>query len=209
MKRSSILLAALAGAAFAAPAAAQRYDAYDDGYEEIVVCESVKKRMAYCEADTRDGVHLVDQLSKTRCVENENWGYDRGRIWVDQGCAARFGLGGKSRYGDARDRRDGAWRDDRRDQRNRDPRYDARRVEPAPMPYQGQGRITVICESKDNRRRYCPVDLRDRVVSVYANISTIPCDQKRNWDYDQGGIWVDGGCRAEFSVAAAGLLHPR
>jgi len=99
MKRNLSL--AFTVAAFAAAAStgahAQRYAGYDDGYAEVVTCESIKKRVAYCEADTRDGVHLLDQFSKASCIEGETWGYDRGRIWVDGGCAGRFGLGGEGR----------------------------------------------------------------------------------------------------------------
>lgn len=172
-------------------------------YAEIVRCESIEKRIAYCEvaATTRDGVHLVSQLSDASCVEGRSWGYERGRIWVDRGCAGEFGVGGAARYSDGR----GGGRGDygrERDRRERD-RYDDDR------PYQGRGRELVACESKDNRRRYCAADLRGRRVAVYQNISRIPCEEGRNWGFDDGGVWVDGGCRAEFGITSAGLLQPR
>ena len=73
MKRNLTLAFALAavGAAASPGAHAQRYAGYDDGYAEVISCESIKKRIAYCEADTRDGVHLLEQFSKAACIEGE------------------------------------------------------------------------------------------------------------------------------------------
>ena len=31
------------------------------------------------------------QISDTRCIENNNWGQSRGTLWVSSGCRARFG----------------------------------------------------------------------------------------------------------------------
>jgi hypothetical protein len=33
---------------------------------------------------------LERQLSDARCIRGDNWGVDRGGIWVDRGCAAEF-----------------------------------------------------------------------------------------------------------------------
>jgi hypothetical protein len=87
MKRTSIFLLALA---CAAPAVAQRYPAYAEGYRAVVTCESVKKRLAYCEADTRDGVRLLEQFSKAACVEGRTWGTDQRGLWVSNPCQAEF-----------------------------------------------------------------------------------------------------------------------
>lgn len=35
-------------------------------------------------------VYLVKQLSSAPCVEGRSWGYDRSKIWVDDGCRADF-----------------------------------------------------------------------------------------------------------------------
>ncbi len=35
-------------------------------------------------------VRVQRQISKTRCVEGRNWGWNRAGIWVDQGCEAEF-----------------------------------------------------------------------------------------------------------------------
>jgi hypothetical protein len=60
-----------------------------------VVCESAKGNREVCAAETGNGVVLVQQLSKTACVRNENWGVDpeRDLVWVDHGCRAEFLLG--------------------------------------------------------------------------------------------------------------------
>ena len=56
----------------------------------IVRCESIDYQDGYCNAETHRGVRLVRQLSDSPCQLGRNWGYDRGGIWVDQGCAAVF-----------------------------------------------------------------------------------------------------------------------
>ncbi len=60
-----------------------------------VVCESRENDREVCAADTSNGVVLVQQLSKTNCVEGASWGFDldRDQIWVNHGCRAEFFLG--------------------------------------------------------------------------------------------------------------------
>jgi hypothetical protein len=70
-----------------------RDDDYDgSGYYggRRFVCDARGDGYRYCRADTRGGVRLVQQLSKTRCRQNDTWGYDRGGVWVDRGCRAEF-----------------------------------------------------------------------------------------------------------------------
>ena len=58
------------------------------------------------------------------------------------------------------------------------------------------GRIT--CESIGYRYRYCNADTRGRV-SLAREVSTGNlCRQGTGWGFDNGGIWVDRGCRGEF-----------
>lgn len=58
-----------------------------------VTCASDNGRRKYCEADTRDGVRLVRQISSSACRLNETWGFDQRGIWVDRGCGAEFQVG--------------------------------------------------------------------------------------------------------------------
>lgn len=55
----------------------------------IVRCES-DGGYRRCRADTRDGVRLYRQLSRSGCQYNDTWGYDRRGVWVDNGCRAEF-----------------------------------------------------------------------------------------------------------------------
>lgn len=66
----------------------------------------------------------------------------------------------------------------------------------------GQGQI-VTCSSDDGKRNYCNVDTR-RGVQLTRQISGSPCVQNDTWGYDNRGLWVDRGCRAEFSVGGYG-----
>jgi len=67
----------------------------------------------------------------------------------------------------------------------------------------GFGGQTVTCSSDNGRRNYCNVDTR-RGVRLSRQISGSPCTQGQTWGFDDRGIWVDRGCRAEFIVGAGG-----
>ncbi|WP_425611769.1 DUF3011 domain-containing protein [Xanthomonas hawaiiensis] len=57
----------------------------------------------------------------------------------------------------------------------------------------------VLCESKGKARRRCGVSVLDHV-ELRRQLSGAPCVQNDSWGWDRDGIWVDKGCRAEFSV---------
>lgn len=63
--------------------------------------------------------------------------------------------------------------------------------------------ITVTCASEGDARTYCRVNTAQGVQLV-GQRSESPCTQGYSWGYDRGGIWVDHGCRADFTVAAQG-----
>jgi Protein of unknown function (DUF3011) len=60
---------------------------------EIVSCDSTFYRKNFCRVDTRGGVHLIKQKSKSPCIKGRTWGFNRKGIWVDRGCRAKFELG--------------------------------------------------------------------------------------------------------------------
>ena len=62
------------------------------GYGQTVRCESQDKRQRRCNVQVSRGVDIVRQLSDTRCVQGQNWGWDRGGIWVRGGCRAEFSV---------------------------------------------------------------------------------------------------------------------
>jgi len=57
----------------------------------------------------------------------------------------------------------------------------------------------VNCDSISYRYQYCSVNTQGRVAMIRENSSGNLCRQGRGWGYDDNGIWVDRGCRAQFS----------
>ena len=88
-----ILSRCVLGLVFASsvPFLAQAQRSYDrDNYDARVTCASDNRLRNYCSADTRGGVSLSRQLSRSACQQGTSWGYDRRGIWVDRGCSAEF-----------------------------------------------------------------------------------------------------------------------
>jgi hypothetical protein len=96
-------------------------------------CKSEGFGYEYCSVDTRGGVKLAEQLSDTPCQQEENWGYDRQGIWVDNGCAGVFVIGSRV-----------AWDDFRRNN---------------PFP----ARQSTRCESEGFEYKHCPADIQGGV----------------------------------------------
>ena len=57
----------------------------------------------------------------------------------------------------------------------------------------------LTCESISYRYQYCSANTQGRVIMVRERSTGNLCRQGRGWGYDNNGIWVDRGCRAEFS----------
>ncbi len=77
-------------------------------------------------------------------------------------------------------------------------------AEPQQGPYsQGSYAQTITCSSDDGKRNYCNIDTR-RGVQLIRQISGSPCIENSTWGYDNRGLWVDRGCRAEFSAGGYG-----
>ena len=53
------------------------------------------------------------------------------------------------------------------------------------------------CESQDNRMQRCNADTRYGV-RINRQLSGSACVEGRSWGYDNTGVWVSNGCRAEF-----------
>ncbi len=69
-------------------------------YAETVRCESYNDRTEYCEVDARGGVNLLQQHSRSACIEGQSWGTDRRGIWVSNGCRATFEIYSRPMGGD-------------------------------------------------------------------------------------------------------------
>ena len=145
--------------------------------QKSVSCASNDGHRNECPADLRGfTVRDVDQASRTECVVGRNWGYtDRG-VWVDDGCRATFRFD-QSRGGDH-------------------PRVRGYRDRPVAEEQR------VKCESRDGRRNTCDVNLRGYRIADVREISRTDCDIGRNFGYDDRGVWVDDGCRAEFTFVS-------
>jgi hypothetical protein len=63
-----------------------------DTQSKKLVCASDDRQRKRCEVVVDNGVDLLRQLSRTRCVKEDSWGWDRAGIWVDKGCRAEFGV---------------------------------------------------------------------------------------------------------------------
>lgn len=57
----------------------------------------------------------------------------------------------------------------------------------------------IVCESKGAMRRECGVSISRRATLV-EQLSSAACREGDSWGWDRNGIWVDKGCRAEFSA---------
>lgn len=137
-----------------------------------VRCESASGRSNLCAMDTRRGVELVRQLSRSACIRERHWGWNDQGVWVSGGCRGEF----RSRGGERRD-------------------HDHDHDEGAPA----QVAQTVRCESVDGRERHCRIAARGGV-RLLRQLSRTPCIEGRNWGHDRRGVWVQRGCRADFEA---------
>jgi DUF3011 family protein len=152
-----------------------------------LTCASEDGRRHYCPADTRAGVSMQRQRSKSVCTQGSTWGFDQNGIWVDRGCRADFLVNNPSSVRD-HDRDSDRDRDHDRDRdRYRD---DFRR---------GEETMQLTCSSEDGDRHYCESDIQGKATMTRQR-SGSPCREGYSWGYDRRGVWVDHGCRADFQL---------
>jgi hypothetical protein len=65
-------------------------------------------------------------------------------------------------------------------------------------PGPGRGRI-VNCSSDNGKRNWCDAG-GSRNIRIARQISGSACIENQTWGVDRRGLWVDRGCRADFSV---------
>jgi hypothetical protein len=145
----------------------------------VMGCDSNDMRRHICATDTRGGVQMIRQKSDAPCVQGKTWGFDGGGIWVDRGCRADFQIGGGGGGGFNGGGTWGGW----------DRGYN------------------IYCPSDDGRKNWCPTDTRGGVQMVRQR-SGSPCVLGSTWGFDQRGIWVDRGCRADFQIGGKGGWNP-
>lgn len=200
MRKTCFLTAAgLLAALTVLPAQAQWYgddDRYDDRYgydghdgyghdgygynNGTFRCESRDRRTTRC--PTRGyRVLLIRQYSDMPCVRGRSWGQDGYGVWVTNGCRALFRFDDRGNWGWNNNNgwNNNGW--------NNGGHY---------------GNDFVRCESRDNRSRTCPMSVgRNNGIRLVRQLSDTPCIEGRNWGVSRNGVWVSGGCRAEFVVS--------
>ncbi len=170
--------------------------------EKVVTCESNKNRYHYCEHKISGEVKLISQTSKTRCREDENWGFDTHGIWVDKGCSGEFRI--KSKGGNSHNDH----------HHTSDSGGDTiAAIGGALIVGALVGALTsgsdndsssddnIKCASTNSKYTRCEADIRrDERVVMKRQLSNDGCWEDETWGYDRDGIWVDEGCRAEFEI---------
>lgn len=178
-------LAAAAAVAIAAalPPSAEARQGWGSGLDRIR-CESQGGRERHCSASIEGDVRVVRQLSDTRCREGSNWRWDRSGIFVRDGCRAEFefrrrdsgwGGGGGGGWGGG----GGSWGGG------------------------GGSRDRVTCQSQNDRAAFCPAPIAGDV-RVARQLSDTNCVFRRNWNWNNDGVRVWDGCRAEFEFRRRG-----
>ncbi len=136
-----------------------------------LTCESLKGEPGLCFADTSEGVRLVRRISDSKCDFGRDWGWDSNGIWVQNGCRGEFAI-----------------------------RPATARATVTTMTSAGSTKpATIMCESKNNTRSHCRTDTRWGITLV-RQVSENECIRNNSWGYDSEGIWVDKGCRGEFTL---------
>ena len=222
MRNAWIMVAALLTALLLIAAAASA--------QTTIRCESNDGKYHECRTSSLGQITLTRQLSDTACVEGRTWGTRNGMVWVSGGCRADFALGLDSASPGAtviceslnntrqvcradvrggvmlarrlsdneclRGRswgttRNGIWVDHgcRAEFNLGSGRSNMNRANAR----------TLVCESSNGDRHRCSADT-SYGVQLTRQISSSSCNMGKDWGYDQNGVWVDNGCRAEFTV---------
>ena len=64
-----------------------------EAQQRTIRCESSGNRQNFCRVNTDGRVTLSRELSRRRCVAWRTWGFERGGVWVRDGCRADFRVG--------------------------------------------------------------------------------------------------------------------
>ena len=150
---------------------------------QTLTCASDDGRNHSCRAGFRiDHANIDKQIYKSSCDFGRTWGYNNDKIWVDQGCQARFRVyagsgspwnGGNNGTGNGGGNGGGGGN--------------------------GNGGGTIIrCESNDGRRQNCKAGFKIARIEIARQLSKSSCNYGNDWGNESGRVWVDHGCRADF-----------
>ena len=76
-----------------------------------------------------------------------------------------------------------------------------------PIAMTSSASSVVVCESNDGKRRHCPADT-SMGVRLIQQMSDADCLLNNTWGVDPKGVWVNGGCRAQFALGGDRLAPP-
>lgn len=198
--------------------------------QEAVRCESSDGKYRECMMDSFGRVVMTRQISDTNCVEGKNWGYRDGVVWVDSGCRGEFAVSRGFLIADklvvcesenngrntCRTDTSGGVAVMRQLSQNACVRGRTWGFDGDSIWVDGGCRAEFVigmsnsvpvarldqairCESMDGKPARCMADTSGGVHLV-RQISDSNCRYGRHWGYDEHGIWVREGCRAEFAV---------
>ncbi|MEA2166057.1 MAG: hypothetical protein QOK37_4184 [Thermoanaerobaculia bacterium] len=143
---------------------------------QLVTCESKNNVRHTCRIDVTAGVALSHELSKNDCVRGKTWGTTR----TNDGIWVDGGCRAEFLVGNDSRARLG-------------------------YGYPLVAAQTLTCGSDYRRTQRCAV-VTSNGVQLTRQLSKRTCVENRDWGYDNNGIWVKNGCRAEFIVG--GSLPP-
>ena len=186
---------------------------------DTITCESHNNHQKQCRINTRGGVTLQTQLSKSPCRLHSTWGYNDRFVWVSNGCRGIFRVGSDGYRSDDHDHVDkgaaavagialialGAAaaheaHEDHED-RNYDDHYEYEYDRDHYNRHHEQHYVDkVTCSSDGGRYTYCGARINHGHVRILRQHSKSGCRFNEDWGYDRRGIWVENGCRATFEI---------
>src|SRR6266550_8092764 len=70
------------------------------------------------------------------------------------------------------------------------------------LPTPANARYTISCSSNNYRYQYCGANT-DGYARLLNQQSRAACVHGRTWGFDNGGVWVNNGCSAQFEVGGS------
>jgi hypothetical protein len=157
----------------------------DQDRVRVVRCESWNYRDARCAVPGQIRGARMLRVIAGDCRDGQTWRWNRNSITVRNGCRADFevllGVAGwqGGNQGGGFGGSGGSWQGGNQG-----------------GGFQGETRVN--CESWNYKQAQCPIPAgrRVRLERVIAG----NCVQGRTWGFERNFIWVNGGCRATFSI---------
>lgn len=179
------------------------------------------------------GARLIQQLSKTPCLQDRNWGFDHNAVWVNDGCRGVFdagnpytSVGGQvtcasggsrtecpadTRYGVrlVRQLSNATCTEGRTWGTSRDAVWVDRGCRAEFVVGQGSGggggtAGQITCGAPSGQQVTCRTNGYATRVRLVRDLSGGRCRQGSTWGYTDSFIWANRGCRAEFGVTYGG-----